>query len=320
MNALVTGAAGFVGQHLARALLRGGWSVTGGTLDGTRPPAGVLEPEEVAAIHWVALDVTREESIVPVLEGSAPRWLFHLAGQSSVGSSFGDVLGTWDVNASGTVRVVSEAARLFGDAVRMVLVSSGEVYGAVPAAEQPIAEGRVPVPLSPYAAAKLAGEVGALQLARTGAADVVIARSFNHTGPGQSSTFALASWAEQLARVRAGEADPVLRVGNLEVWRDLLDVRDVVAAYLLLAERGERGGVYNVCSGEARSLRELAGELIEVSGTGARLETDPSRLRPADIPHLRGDPARLRELGWTPTVPIAESLRDLFAHMQRQLT
>jgi GDP-4-dehydro-6-deoxy-D-mannose reductase len=319
MEVLVTGAAGFVGQHLVRALLRSGCSVVAGTLEG-EPPAvgdGVLDPSERAAVRWVPLDVTDDGSIAALLADATPSWLFHLAGQSSVGSSFQDVLGTWEVNATGTVRLVAAASERFGGAVRLVLVSSGEVYGVVPPAEQPIAEDRPTAPVSPYSAAKLAGEVGALQLARAGRADVVVARSFNHTGPGQSTRFALASWAEQLARIAAGEAEPVLRVGNLEVWRDILDVRDVVAAYLSLAERGGSGGVYNVCSGEAYSLATLARTLIDLSATEAELVVDPSRVRTADIPLLRGDPTRIRELGWSASIPIRQTLQDLFSFMSR---
>jgi GDP-4-dehydro-6-deoxy-D-mannose reductase len=139
----------------------------------------------------------------------------------------------------------------------------------------------------------------------------VITRSFNHTGPGHDPRFALASFARQLAAVRAGEAEPVLRVGNLEARRDYLDVRDVIAAYRLLLERGTPGEAYNVASGVARSMRELVETMIDVSGTGARLEVDPERVRPVDVPLLQGDPAKLRALGWEPRIPIRRTLSDL---------
>src|SRR5690606_10350791 len=157
-------------------------------------------------------------------------------------------------------------------------------------------------PSTPYGASKAAAELAALQAATDDGVEVVIARSFNHAGPGQDERFVFPSMARQLVRIRRGEAEPVLRVGNLEVYRDFLDVRDVVRAYLLLMERGRNRGVYNVCSGVTRSLKDMVTQLVEISATGARLEVDPERVRPVDIPVLYGDAGRLRRLGWTPEI------------------
>ncbi|HEX2204210.1 MAG TPA: GDP-mannose 4,6-dehydratase [Longimicrobium sp.] len=301
MRVLVTGAGGFVGGHLVRALLARGDEVF------AAPPPPHAPPAEVEGARWLPLEMTSPASLAAAVAEARPERVFHLAAQSSVAESFADPLGTWETNATGTLRLLAALP----PGVRLVFVSSSEVYGAVPEEAQPIAEDRPLRPANPYAASKAAAEMAVLEAAASGRVDAVVARSFTHTGPGQTARFALASFARQLARIRAGAEAPVLRVGNLEARRDYLDVRDVVRAYLLLAERGETGGVYNVCSGEAHSLRELLETLVGLSGADVRVETDPDLVRPLDIPLLLGDPAALRALGWTPEIPLRQTLADL---------
>jgi GDP-4-dehydro-6-deoxy-D-mannose reductase len=264
-------------------------------------------------VHWLALDVQSEASLEAAVKAAAPGEVYHLAAQSSVGSSFDDPIGTWDVNAMGTLRLLDVLGRCISGRARVLLVSSAEVYGAVPEAEQPLSETRPLGPVSPYASSKAAAEMAALQAGAGGQLSVVIARSFNHTGPGQDVRFALPGFARQLREVRAGRRDAVLRVGNLDVWRDFLDVRDVAGAYLRLAEQGMNRLAYNVCSGEALRLGTLVERLVELSGTGARVEVDAERLRPVEIPLLRGDSTRLRALGWKPRISMDQTLRDLLA-------
>ena len=260
------------------------------------------------------LEVTSEGSVAAAMDAARPQAVFHLAGQASVGESFNDPLGTWDVNATGTLRV----ACALPEGARLLLVSSAEAYGVIPEHQQPISEDRPLRPTNPYASSKAAAEMAALTAGSRGV-EVVVARSFNHTGPGQDVRFALPSFARQLAAIRAGEAEPLLRVGNLSARRDMLDVRDVVRAYVRLVEAGEPGGVYNVCSGQARSMAEAVDELVDLSGTRARVEVDPARVRPVDVPLLLGDNARLRALGWTPAVSFRQTLSDLLEWEARQL-
>jgi GDP-4-dehydro-6-deoxy-D-mannose reductase len=315
---LVTGAGGFAGQHLVRALLSAGESVVGATLDGRPPAAGILRHSEVERVRWRGLDVTSRTSVADLLEDGGFGQVYHLAGQSSVGESFADPLATWDVNATGTLRLLHALATRGAGRCRVLVISSAEVYGSVPAEEQPVRETRAPAPATPYGSSKLGAEAVALQTAAAGGVEVVIARSFNHTGPGQDARFIFPTMAAQLVSIDQGESEPVLRVGNLEARRDFLDVRDVVKAYVRLMEHGASGQIYNVCAGESHSLRELVDELVAISGTSATIEVDPDRFRPVDIPELRGSPERLRALGWAPELPLRRTLEDLYAEVAAQ--
>jgi GDP-4-dehydro-6-deoxy-D-mannose reductase len=308
VRVLVTGAAGFAGCHLVRSLLADGCEVFGTLQAGHAPPAALH------AARWLPMELTSSGSIAAAMGEARPERVFHLAAQASVADSFADPAATWEVNAMGTVRLVAALP----EQARLLFISSAEVYGAVPDDEQPIPESRPLRPTNPYAASKAAAEMAVVEAAARGV-PAVIARSFSHTGPGQDGRFALSAFAHQLAMIRAGQAEPVLRVGNLQARRDYLDVRDVARAYRALIERGEPGRAYNVGAGTAHSMAELVEMLVELSGTGARLETDPARLRPVDVPLLCGDASAVRGLGWTPEIPLRRTLADLLEHEERAL-
>lgn len=309
---LITGAGGFAGQHLLRDLLaENEHELFAGTLSGEAGGCTLLGSGESAQVRWLPVDVRSPRSVASALRTAAPDRIFHLAAQSSVAQSFQDPLATWTANATGTVNVLYQIGAHAPPGARVLVVSSGEVYGVVPDADQPIPETYPVRPPNPYSASKAASETVALQVAGIPGNHVVVARSFPHTGPGQDPRFALSGFAAQLANIRAGGAAPVLRVGNLSARRDYMDVRDTVRAYRHLLEHGENGGLYNVCSGYARSIGELLDEMIALSHTGARVEIDPDRFRPVDVPLLCGDPARLRNTGWFPALPLERTLADL---------
>lgn len=300
-RALVTGASGFVGPHLVAALEAGGHEVW--TTD--RSPAA--RPD----LQHTVCDLGDDGSVRRLVESTQPDWLFHLASHSSVAHSFAHPQEVLVGNLGSTCNLL-EAVRTKASKAKVLVVGSAEQYGVVAEAEQPIRENQPFRPASPYAVSKVAQEYLALQYATTWGIEIVVARSFNHSGPGQSDRFVLPAFARQIAACEKGLQEPVLRVGNLDVWRDFLDVRDVVRAYILLVERGESGTAYNVCRGEAFRIHDLLDGLRSRSRVELRVETDPERWRPADLPMLRGDSGRLRlATGWEPGIDMETTLTDL---------
>ncbi len=304
---LVTGAGGFVGRHLVRLLDGASARVHGAGLE-ARPSGLPLE-------GWHALDLCLAESVDAAIAASRPDVIVHLAGQASAGRSFQDPAETFEVNALGTWWLL-EAARRHAPRSRVLVIGTGDAYGSQPEGSR-VSEETPLRPVSPYALSKAAADAFADLAARRGL-DVVRTRSFAHYGPGQAPTFVVPSWARQIATIEAGRADPVLKVGNLEVTRDVSDVRDVVAAYRALIERGRAGAVYNVCRGAGVQLSEVARLLVGASRTAVRIEEDPGRFRPADIGYLVGDPSAFyRDTGLGPEIPLERTLSDVLEEARR---
>lgn len=292
MRVLLTGAAGFLGRHLARRLAGVGCEVIGLSLEPVGLPAGM---------SFVAADVRDRPAIVGAVDRVAPDAIVHLAALSHVGESWQRLSDYFAVNVLGTENVVAAARGR-----RLLFASTAEVYGLVPEAEQPIREERPLAPQSPYAMTKAAGE----RWVR--AAGGTVLRLFNLVGPGQAPIFALPSFAAQLAAIEAGRAEPVLAIGNLSARRDFVHVEDGAAAVIRLLERGEPGEVYNLASGRATSIAEALERLIDRAGVQVRLAQDPERLRPVDIPLTCGDSSRLRALGWRPERGLDAALDELW--------
>jgi len=302
---LVTGAGGFVGGHLLAALRARGHDVI------------LADRAPHASDHdTLPLDVTDPLAVRGAVELARPDAIAHLAAQAFVPASLTDPDGTFDVNAHGTLRLL-EAVRALADQgaapPRVLVVSSGDVYGAQPREAFPLRETTAPLPRSPYAASKIAAEALALAYARAWGVDAVVTRAFNHIGPGQDERFGVVAFALQIARVAAGGAPRVL-VGNLDASRDFLDVRDVCEAYALLLEGGGAAGeIYNVCSGTATTMREILRRLIELSRVPVEVRDDPARMRPADVPISVGDASKLHAAtGWTPRIPLTAALRAVY--------
>lgn len=310
MRVTVTGADGFVGRHALTALLAAGHDVLAAGRAGTGAPPWSQAPE-VAAARWTALELDAPASVAALAAAPCDAVL-HLAALASGREARRDPGAAWVVNAAGTARLLEA----FGDArrdgvsdPRVLVVSTGEAYGDGPPVPRTEAEPARPV--SPYAASKVGAEVAAAEVGRRTGLRVVVARPFTHTGPGQTTVYALPAFAAKLAEARRTGAGAVT-TGDLSPIRDVLDVRDVARAYVALLERGVPGEIYNVASGEGRSLATIFAELARRIGTDAMAERDPGLTRQGDLAYLVGDPAKLRRAtGWTPNIPFTQTLQDL---------
>ena len=311
-SALVTGAAGFVGQWLCRALLADGWNVVGAGI-AALPAAGILTEDEKRAVRWTLADVRQQGDVARAFDQARPDAIFHLAGISSIPDAQGDPGLAYEINVLGAARVLHEVRtrRRAGKTDPVLLVvGSGAQYGPV-AKQRPLRETDSQRPMSIYAASKAAQEVVALEAAHSEGVHVVATRSFNHSGPGQAEEFLLPALVHRVLAIRAG-AEPTLRIGNADTVRDFLHVRDVVRAYLALVESGVAGEVYNVCSGEGYRVRDLAKRVLAAAGVNAAIEVEPALVRRAEVPWLVGDPAKLRSAtGWAPALSCNDIIDDL---------
>jgi len=303
VNVLVTGAEGFAGRRLVEALGAAGHEVTAAVRPGLTPPPGVKS---------LPLELGDADSVRALARAGAWDRVAHLAAVASGADAMKDPGLAWTVNAAGTARLLSALAecKAAGEADPIVLlVSTGEVYRR---GEKPHAETDPVQPCSPYAASKLAAEIAAGEIAARTGLMVSVARSFPHTGPGQDTRFVLPAFAQRLKAAKRAKAR-VIKVGNLEPVRDVLDVRDVVRAYVALLELPKRAmGIYNVASGTGHSMQALLEQLAAVVGVDVIPEADPALMRASDLPHLVGDATKLKSItGWAPRIALETTLKDL---------
>ena len=299
MRALVIGVSGFVGRHLADHLRAAGDAVVG--VDRADGSVDILDRSRVDA----------------AVRDAQPDVVYHLAGWSDVGGSWSAPVETLRANAEGTLNVLLCCADL--GVPRVLAVSSADIYGVVTDNELPLDESAPLRPVSPYAASKVAADFLALQAWLGRKQGVIRIRAFNHLGPGQSTKFVAPAIAERIARNELEGGDEV-PVGNISARRDFTDVRDVVRAYRLLAEHGEAGQVYNVCSGQTLAISDLAERLISLAARPMVLRRDSALERAVDIPVLCGDYTKLREaVGWKPEIAIEQTLADLLDDMRARV-
>ncbi len=298
-RAFITGVGGFVGPYLVRHLVDNGFEVFGCDRKGSA----------VAGCAVEKCDVTDAAAVAAVVKKARPDFVFHLAGQSSVSKSWKEPELTWKVNVDG-FRNVLNAVAAANIKPRILLVSSAEVYG-IPRIF-PTPETHEITPVSPYGKSKVEQERLAVEFFFSGKADAVIARSFNHTGPGQPSEFVCSNFARQVAGIEKGRQPPVIKVGNLSIKRDFSDVRDVVKAYLLLLEKGMAGEAYNVCSGRSVAIGDVIARLAKISGAKFKVEQEPSRVLDNSVPVLHGGHSKLTAAtGWQPQISFDQTLADL---------
>lgn len=314
MRILITGAGGFVGHHLASHLgdVQPEATLIGATLTSSETVSPATHVERT-------IDLKHGEHVRALIEDYNPDVIYHLAAQAFVPRSFEDPWETLENNIRAQVNIIQACLHL-QLRPRIVIVSSAEIYGAVDARQLPLNEDARILPSNPYSVSKVAQDMLGLQYHLSHELPIMRARPFNHIGPGQNLKFVAPSFALQIARIEASQQEAVIYVGNLEAKRDFTDVRDIVRAYHLIASRGQPGQAYNVASGTAVSIRQLLDVLLGLTAEDIEVHVDSERLRPIDIPEIRGDASKLRrDTGWRPLYTFEQTLRDVLADCRQRV-
>lgn len=289
----MTGKGGFVGQHLLRAVSNAEWSRCFSI--SARPEFDLLDPA----------------SIELMIGEDVPDAVIHLAGQTSVPAAIANPAATFQINLIGTLNLL-QALKKKGFCGTFLYVSSGDIYGSVTEERMPIAENEPQQPRNPYAVSKAAAELLCQQWSRVEPWRIIVARPFNHIGAGQRPDFVISEIARQITRIKRNLQPARLALGDIDVSRDFLDVEDVISAYFALLTHGKNGEIYNVCAGQEFVVRDLAEQMLALSGIKAEIERDSQRFRPADQRRVVGNNGKLRAAtSWQPRINIKESLQAI---------
>lgn len=308
MKSLIIGGAGFVGAYLVRYLKND----LGQDVVVTKMPREQVNVDgvDMSEIQVCDLDILDKEAVVALFCKVHPDCIYHLAAQSSVSVSWKNPELTIDVNVKGGVNIL-EALRELDYKPRVLFIGSGEEYGHILPDETPIKEDNVSRPGNIYAATKACQNMLARIYADAYDLDVMMVRAFNHIGPNQLPLFVVADFCKQVAEIEAGNREPIIKVGNLSARRDFTDVRDVVRAYALLMESGRAGETYNIGSGHAIAIEDLLRCILDNSSVDIRVEVDPEKLRPVDVPIIEADTTKIyKETGWQPEIPLEQTIRE----------
>ncbi|VTT98417.1 nad-dependent epimerase dehydratase : Marine sediment metagenome DNA, contig: S03H2_L04007 (Fragment) OS=marine sediment metagenome GN=S03H2_17566 PE=4 SV=1: Epimerase [Gemmataceae bacterium] len=307
MRILITGITGFVGGHLVEALVPLGHALFG-LGRGSAWPAPLAHLGGRVELH--AGDVADADRVEAVLKLARPDWLVHLAGYANPGRSFLEQDACWRDNLTAT-RVLYDAVVRTGLRPRILFVSTGLIYGEPDEGRATCDERTTIKPATPYAASKAAADVLSYQYTRSPGLDIVRVRLFNQIGPRQSADYAVANFARQIAAAEAGAQPPVIETGDLSAHRDITDVRDMVAAFPPLLERGRAGEAYNAGRGETYSIRDLLDKMIALARVKVEVRQKPEPERKADTAVTRADARKLRDTtGWVPRIPLEQTLAD----------
>lgn len=302
-NVLITGATGFVGTHLTDYLSKNQDLELFGTT--------ISDIEKSKKIKLENVDLQNYDQTQKLIQRVKPDQIYHLAAFTSPADSFKNptpvVLGNIEMQMN-LFNAVLEAG---STGVRILNISSAEVYGSVDESALPVNEQTEIKPISPYGVSKVAQDYLSLQYFLSNKMDIVRVRPFNHIGPAQTPAFAIASFASQIAKIEKGKQAPIIEVGNLSARRDFTDVRDIVRGYELLMKEGKSGDVYNIGSGKSHKIQELLESLLSMSEKEIEIKEDKSRLRPVDIPDIYCDITKInKHTGWSPKIPIEKTLKD----------
>jgi GDP-4-dehydro-6-deoxy-D-mannose reductase len=318
MRVLITGITGFAGSHLAEYILANhpGVRVFGIIRWRSRKDniVNILDKLELCEA-----DLKDMVSLKKAFAAVKPDRIFHLAAQSYVPASWKLPVETFAINAIGQINLFEALLSIKADP-KILVAGSSEEYGQVFPEEIPMKETNPLRPLSPYAVSKAAQSLLAYQYFKSYGMRTVRTRGFNHTGPRRGDVFVTSNFAKQIAEIEKGLKEPVIHVGNLEAKRDFSDVRDIVRAYWLAAEKGEDGEVYNVGTGKAIAMKDMLDMLLAQSPVKVKIKVDPDRLRPSDVPILLSDCRKFAKLtGWKPKIPLEQTFKDLLNYWREKV-
>lgn len=313
---LITGATGFAGGFLAEYLL----STNNFEVFGTYHSEKSLSLSSLKdRITFQQVDLRNQAQVENVLNNTQPAYIFHLAASSSAKESFEHPILTMDTNIDSEINLFEAVRRAHLENVKILITSSAEVYGYVQKDDLPVDEQTPLRPASPYAVSKIAQDYLGFQYGLSYDLAIIRVRPFNHIGPRQSSKFIVSDFSKQIAEIEKGIKEPVIQVGNLEARRDFTDVRDVVRAYSMIMEKGEKREVYNVGSGTSISAKEILDTLLSFSRKKIEINIDQTKLRPSDTPEIICDHTKLTQVtGWKPEIPLTQTLKETLEYWRSQ--
>ena len=315
-KALITGITGFVGSHLAELLLSKNYDVYG-LVRWRSNLENIIHIK--SRLKLIEADMKDAHSLYKAINDIKPDEIYHLAAQSFVPTSWTAPAETMEINAVGTINLF-EAIRKSNTNPLIQVAGSSEEYGLVKPEETPIKEDAPLRPMSPYGVSKVAEDMLAYQYFKSYGLRTVVTRGFNHTGPRRGEVFVSSNLAKQIVEIEKGKKEPVIKVGNLEAQRDFTDVRDMVKGYHLALQKAIPGERYNLCSGKAYSIKQLLDMLLKLTKIKVKIEKDPERMRPSDVPILVGDNTKFfRQTGWKPEIPFDQTLRDILDYWRNKI-
>lgn len=310
---LITGATGFAGGHLIDHLL----SLGDYEIYGTSRSEHASVKEQV---HFLKVDLENKDEVKKLLSDIQPEEIYHLAAQANVPQSIKDPQGTFHTNIDSQLNIFDSLRELQLTSTKLLLISSGEVYGYVQPEDLPISENTQHRPANPYAVSKIAQDYLGFQYHLSYKMPIIRVRPFNHAGPGQAPAFVMADFAKQVADIEKGRQEPLMRVGNMLAKRDFTDVRDMVRLYPLLLEKGTPGDVYNAGSGISHSAQEILDLLFSYSSVKIQVESDPAKMRPSDIPEIVADSTKVtRVTGWKPEISFEQTVKDTLDYWRAKI-
>jgi len=318
---LITGISGFVGGHIVHFLAEHHNNLEIHGISRSKPAWDFVNiPSELLnGHHFHQADLNDIPKIKSIIEEIQPDYILHLAAQSSVAESWKTPVFSFMNNTNIFLNII-DTVRLNDNGARVLSVGSSEQYGIVSENDLPLSEDKPQCPANPYAVARVAQEHLARVYATGYGLDICCTRSFNHCGPGQTDRFVLSAIVKQFVKIAHGAQEPIIHIGNGAIVRDFVDVFDVVGAYSLLLTQGTRGEVYNICSGQGRSIHDIVTLLSTLFGIRVQVHQEQSRIRPIDNPRIIGSYKKiLKDFGWKPTIPFEQSMRSMYEYWDRHI-